>query len=65
MEFLDELVAKKAAEKSSLEDADWNFHADRLSQMELEMENAFEASTLPTERDSAAVNDLLISLRLG
>ena len=64
LDFIPDLIAAKQKEKIELADLDWEFHANKLSELEQEMESAFDKSTLPEERDAAAVNELLVRLRL-
>lgn len=62
--FLDKLVAQKTAEQAPA-DLDWEFHAARLADLEAQFDRAFEESELPEDRDRAAVNELLVQLRLS
>jgi uncharacterized protein len=65
LEFLDELIARKVSgENVSLGDSDWRFQEARLAELESRMDDGFRQSSLPDERDPAAVNDLLVRLRL-
>ena len=43
----------------------WDFHAGELDRLERLRNDAYEASTLTTERDVAGVDEFLIRLRLG
>jgi predicted nucleotidyltransferase len=63
--FIDDLIAQKIAEKIQLPNLDWEFHQRELDRLEKEMEAAFTDSTLPEERDHAALHDLLVRVRLG
>ena len=63
--LIDELIEQKVKEKSKLPDADWSFHAKQLDGLEKQLDEAFVASPLPETRDTPAVNDLLVRLRLG
>jgi uncharacterized protein len=63
--FVDELIARKREEKIELPDLDWSFHDSQLRELEALLENAWERSTLPDERDRDAVNRCLVDLRLG
>lgn len=66
--YIDNLVAMKTAgaEQSVLSDADLSFYLSEYDRLRYELEEAFEKSLLP-ERLScrAALNDLLIRVRLG
>ena len=62
--FIDDLIASKTAEKIAPAQLDWQFHAQRLDQLEKQLNEAFTESQLPEARDRRAVNDLLIRLRL-
>ncbi len=62
--FLEQLIGCKVHEQATGIELEWDLHANYLGKMESAMEAAFEASKLPTDRDSAAVNDFLIRLRL-
>jgi len=64
LDFIPDLIAAKREEKIELPDLDWDFHGDQLDRLELKLGEAFEASSLPTDRDTAAVDELLVSLRL-
>lgn len=63
--FLEELIARKQLEKAVDETLDWHFHANQLDLLESSMTAAFEASDLPTERDTESVNRLLVEIRLA
>ena len=62
--FLVDLVAQKTVEQAPA-DLDWELHAARLAELECQLDRAFEESKLPEDRDRKAVNELLVSLRLG
>ena len=62
---IDDLISKKAKEKSTLPEDDWTFHAGQLDQLKQQLGDAFESSLLPETRDTPAVNDLLVRLRLS
>lgn len=67
--FIPDLVAKKLAgpEQSTLEDADVVFHESQYQKLRAELQEAFEASSLPelpSDRTRQALDDLLIRLRL-
>ena len=64
-----DLVARKLAgpEKSKLEDADIAFHDSEYRRLRAELQAAHEASTLPelpSDETRAALNDLLVRVRL-
>ncbi len=64
--FLDELIARKVGgENNSVGDLDWSFHEGRLAELEAQLDQAFQESKLPEDRDRKAVSDLLVRLRLG
>jgi predicted nucleotidyltransferase len=64
--FLDELVARKVGgENIGVGDLDWSFHEARLTELEAALDQAFQESKLPEDRDRKPVNDLLVRLRLG
>ena len=67
--FIPELVARKLAgpEKSTLEDADLQFHESQYQKLRAELQSAFESSSLPelpSDETRRALNDLLIRVRL-
>lgn len=67
--YIGELVARKLAgpEKSKLEDADIEFHEAEYQRLRGELQAAHEASRLPelpSERTRAALNDLLVRIRV-
>jgi hypothetical protein len=68
--FLPDLIARKLAgpEQSALDDAGLDFHAVEYQRLRRELQAAHEVSPLPElpdEETRAALNDLLIRLRLG
>lgn len=68
--YIPELIAQKLAgrEQSALNEADIEFHQLEYKRLRTELETASEASTLPEEPLTAvraALNDLLIRVRLG
>ncbi|MFK7766345.1 MAG: nucleotidyltransferase domain-containing protein [Mariniblastus sp.] len=65
LDFIPDLIAAKKQEKIELADLDWDFHASELDRLEAAMERAFESSDLTEQRDTEAVNELLVRLRLG
>lgn len=65
--YIGDLIARKLSgpEKSTLEDADVEFHQREYERLRAELERAFQASQLPeTPSGKAALNDLLIRLRM-
>ena len=67
--YIADLVARKLAgpEKSKLEDADIAFHESEYQRLRVELQAAHDASTLPelpSDETRAALNDLLIRIRL-
>ena len=68
--YIPDLVARKLAgpEKSTLDDADIAFHESEYQRLRAELQTAHEASRLPelpSEQTRAALNDLLIRIRLA
>jgi uncharacterized protein len=64
--FLDELIARKlGAENTSVGDFDWPFHEARLAELEAQLDQAFQESKLPEDRDRRPINELLVRLRLA
>lgn len=64
-----DLVARKLSgpEKSKLEDADIAFHESEYQRLRVELQAAHDASTLPelpSDETCAALNDLLVCVRL-
>ena len=67
LSYLDELIERKRSgcEKEPLSQADLRFHQSEYERLVAELEAAQEASFLPERpRAGAALNDLLIRLRL-
>ncbi len=62
--FLDELIARKVREHASAGELDWTFHAARLAELEAQLEQAFQASSLPENRQGHPVHEFLVRLRL-
>ena len=67
--YLPDLVARKIAgpEKSRLADADLTFHENEYQRLRAELQSAHEACQLPelpSEATRAALNDLLVRLRI-
>lgn len=67
--YLDDLVKRKqSGENTALQDADMDFHAGEYQRLRGELQAAFETSALPevpTESTRAALNELLLRVRLG
>jgi predicted nucleotidyltransferase len=68
--YIADLVARKLAgpEKSKLEDADIALHESEYQRLRGELQAAHDASTLPElpdETTRAALNDLLVRIRLA
>ena len=67
--FLDELIARKQeAEQIPLPDADLDFHEKEYFRLRTVLQEAHDASALreaPAEETRAALNDLLVQVRLG
>ena len=61
---IDELIAEKTAEQAAVE-LDWEYHSARLTDLESQLDRAFEESKLPEDRDKGPVNDFLCGVRLG
>jgi len=64
LDFIEELIAAKVAEKIEFK-FDVAEHLERLKELEKEMESAFENSKLPEKPNREPVNEFLVSLRLG
>jgi len=65
LDFIPDLIAAKKEEKIGLANLDWEFHGAKLDSLERKLEESFDRSKLPEARDVAAVDELLIELRLG
>lgn len=68
--YVDDLIARKLAgpEQGALEDADMELHQREYTRLEAELQAAHENSTLremPDESARAALNDLLVRIRLA
>jgi uncharacterized protein len=64
--FLDELIARKqSGENNSAGDLDWPFHAARLTELEAQLDRAFQESRLPEDRDRKPIHEFLVELRLA
>jgi predicted nucleotidyltransferase len=63
--FLNELMDRKIhGENISAGELDWQFHESQLAALETALDRAFEDSQLPADPDRAAINELLVRLRL-
>ena len=67
--YIADLVARKLSgpEKSKLEDADIAFHESEYQRLRVELQGAHDASTLPelpSDATRAALNDLLVHVRM-
>ncbi|MEW4488140.1 nucleotidyltransferase domain-containing protein [Thalassoglobus sp. JC818] len=65
--YLPDLIDRKVSgtEKVTLDQADMSFHSQEYERLRSELEEAFEQCTLPEQPSgSAALNDLLVRLRL-
>ncbi len=68
LSYLDDLIARKLSgpEKGTLDDSDIEFYQREYERLRGVLEASFQASQLPeTPSSRAALNDLLIRLRLG
>jgi uncharacterized protein len=68
LSYIDDLIARKveAGERGELQDTNLSFYQSEYERLRLELEVAFQKSLLPeTPTAKAALNDLLIRLRLG
>jgi predicted nucleotidyltransferase len=63
--FLDSLIASKVAEDAAAANLDWPAHAARLAALEVQLDQSFDNSHLPEDRDHTAVNEFLVDLRLA
>ena len=64
--FLDELIARKVGgENIAVGGLDWSLHEIRLAELESRLNQAFQESKLPDDRDRKPVNELLVRLRLA
>lgn len=67
LSYLPDLIDRKisGSEKGTLDQADLSFHERECKRLRMELEEAFEHSDLPEKpRGAAALNDLLVRLRL-
>jgi uncharacterized protein len=64
--FLDELIARKVGgENTAVGDLDWPFHESQLGELEMRLDQAFQDSPLPEERDKRPVGEFLVALRMN
>ena len=63
LDFIEELIAAKVAEKVEFK-FDLDHHLQQLTHLENEMENAYSNSELPENPQREPVNDFLVQLRL-
>jgi predicted nucleotidyltransferase len=61
--FLAELIARKREEKGTAPGLDWAFHDAQLRELEGLLEQAYQESALPDERDRRAVGEFLVRRR--
>jgi predicted nucleotidyltransferase len=67
LSYIPELIERKVGgpEKGRLDQTDFEFHQHEYQRLRRELEQAFEQSSLPeTPRAGAALNDLLVRVRL-
>jgi hypothetical protein len=62
--FMTDLIAQKRQEKASADGLDWAFHEARLTELEALLDQAYQESPLPAERDRDRVNRFLVQWRL-
>jgi predicted nucleotidyltransferase len=62
--FVAELIAQKRQEKVAAPGLDWAYHDAQLTELETELDRAFQESSLPENRDRESVNRFLVELRL-
>jgi predicted nucleotidyltransferase len=63
--FLVELIAQKQEEKGPARDLDWAFHGAQLRELEDLLDQAYQQSSLPAERDRRGVSEFLVRWRCG
>jgi hypothetical protein len=64
-EFLDELIAHKVSgENIPIDEADWPRHEARLAELESQLDQTFQESTLREDRDRKPIHEFLVALRL-
>jgi len=60
------LIARKVGgENASVGNLNWPFYEARLTELEAQLDRAFQESKLPEDRDRKPVNELLVWLRFG
>ena len=64
LSWIDALIASKTQEFVAPDDLDWSFHKQQLSVLEQRLDQAYARSPLSEQRDIAAVDELLVRLRL-
>jgi predicted nucleotidyltransferase len=62
--WIPDLIASKTAEKIAPTALDWAFHAERLDELERQLDQAFADSKLPESCDKSKVSEFLVDLRL-
>lgn len=62
--YLEQLIARKQQEKATAADLDWAFHEHQLTELETQLDRAYQESILPEERDRGAVHRFLVDWRL-
>jgi hypothetical protein len=62
--FLEDLIARKVEEQAAAPELDWEFHDARLTELESQLDQAFQVSSLPQDRERRAINDFLVEVRL-
>jgi predicted nucleotidyltransferase len=62
--FLLDLILQKHQEKGTAPALDWAFHEKQLQELEDLLDQAYQQSTLPEERDRLAVHEFLVRYRL-
>lgn len=66
LDFLNELIAQKVhGENIAPGELDWPFHDTQLARLERQLDQAFQESKLPRDRDRGAVHEYLVGLRLA
>lgn len=63
--FINDLIAAKQTDKIELPTLDWDYHGQPLECQEANLKSAFELTQLREQRDTAAVYDWLVRLRLN
>jgi predicted nucleotidyltransferase len=66
LDFIDDLIRRKQSrEWGELADLDWERHREELTHWEAELEQAFQACTLPEHGPAEEANAFLLTHRLG